>query len=287
MRVLVTGTTGQLGGDIQSIAAHYPDFEFAFTDIHNLNITSKPDLESFFKNFKPEVFINCAAYTAVDKAETETDLAYKVNCEAVEYISELCFQYNTRLIHVSTDYVYDGLKNTPYKETDDANPVDHYAKSKYQGEQAILKQLNNAIIIRTSWLYSTHGHNFLKTMLRFGKERNQLNVVYDQVGTPTFALDLAYAILDMIPQLKEQKNSEIYHFSNEGAVSWFDFAKAIMEMAKLSCRINPIESHQYPTPVKRPHYSVLSKDKIKTDFNVRVPYWKDSLAKALEIINNS
>ena len=282
--ILVTGSNGQLGTDISKLASKYTDYNFTFTDVAELDITNLPYLENYFLDHKFDFVINCAAYTAVDKAEQEKDLARLINTAAPSYLAMLCKKYNSFLIHVSTDYVFDGMSCIPYKESDITNAVSSYGKSKLDGELEVIENTNQAIIIRTSWLYSTVGSNFMKTMIRLGKEKEQLNVVFDQVGTPTYSADLAKAILDIIPNIKnvEKDKTEIYHFSNEGAISWYDFAKAIMEIANLKCKVNPIESKDFPTPTKRPNYSVFNKSKIKKDFNIEIPYWKDSLKVAIE-----
>jgi dTDP-4-dehydrorhamnose reductase len=227
------------------------------------------------------VIINCAAYTAVDKAETDIENADIENRKAVKKLALISKELNIKLIHISTDYVFDGKNFKPYCEEFQTNPQGIYGKTKLDGENE-MRDINpkNSIIIRTSWVYSSFRNNFVKTMLRLGKEKEFLGVIFDQVGTPTYARDLAKAILDIIPQIKNKK-VEIYNYSNEGVLSWYDFAKEIMRMAKLNCKVNPIETFQYPTPAKRPHYSLLNKSKIKSTFNVEIPYWKDSLDECL------
>ena len=276
--VLVTGSGGQLGSEIHEIA---PDKGFYFTDKGSLDICDKEAVERFVDQHEIKTIINCAAYTAVDRAEEKSELADKINHQAVRHLAEIARDKGLKLVHVSTDYVFDGKNYKPYTEEDTTNPTGIYGKSKLAGEKAILETApKNSIIIRTSWVYSSFGANFVKTMLRLGKEREELGVIYDQIGTPTYARDLAKAILDILPKLQNDI-PEIYHYSNEGAISWYDFAKEIMKMAKLGCKINPLESHEYPTPAKRPHYSLLNKSKIKTDFNIEIPYWKDSLSECL------
>ena len=278
--ILVTGANGQLGSEIRFLSNGYENFLFA--DRGELDITDFAAVETFISKNAVVTVINCAAYTAVDKAECDAQNADLINNKAVENLAKICKDKDIKLVHISTDYVFDGKNYKPYLEEDEPNPIGVYAKTKYDGEKAILAiNPQNSIIIRTSWVYSSFGANFVKTMLRLGMERESLGVVFDQVGSPTYARDLAKTILDILPKIKNQK-TEIYHFSNEGVVSWYDFAKEIMKMAKLSCNINPIESTQYPTPAPRPHYSVLNKAKIKREFGVEIPYWKDSLSDCLK-----
>lgn len=282
--ILITGANGQLGCEIRDISTQYP-FTFFFTCKDQVDITDTTTIESFIYNHNINVIINCAAYTAVDKAERDYENANKINHDAVKTLSIIAKKYNIKLIHISTDYVFDGTNYQPYHEKHLANPQSVYGKTKCDGEQA-LQDINpeNSIIIRTSWLYSSHGTNFVKTMLRLGKEKDSLNVIFDQIGTPTYAKDLAYAILEILPKLTNT-DVEIYHYSNEGVLSWFDFAKEIMTIKNLSCKINPIETVMYPTPAKRPYYSLLNKAKIKQAFNLEIPFWKDSLKKCLETLN--
>ena len=278
--ILVTGANGQLGSEIRVLSNGYENF--LFTDRGELDITDFAAVETFISKNAVGTVINCAAYTAVDKAECDAQNADLINNKAVENLAKICKDKDIKLVHISTDYVFDGKNYKPYLEEDKPNPIGVYAKTKYDGEKAILAiNPQNSIIIRTSWVYSSFGANFVKTMLRLGREHESLGVVFDQVGSPTYARDLAKAILDILPKIKNHK-TEIYHFSNEGVVSWYDFAKEIMKMAKLSCNINPIESTQYPTPAPRPHYSVLNKAKIKREFGVEIPYWKDSLSDCLK-----
>ncbi len=278
--ILVTGANGQLGSEIRVLSNG--DGSFLFADRGELDITDFAAVETFISENSVGTVINCAAYTAVDKAEGDAQNADLINNKAVENLAKICKDKNIKFIHISTDYVFDGKNYRPYLEEDKPNPIGVYAKTKYDGEKAILAiNPQNSIIIRTSWVYSSFGANFVKTMLRLGKERESLGVVFDQVGSPTYAKDLAKTILDILPKIKNRK-TEIYHFSNEGVVSWYDFAKEIMKMAKLPCNISPIESAEYPTPAPRPHYSVLNKAKIKKEFGVEIPYWKDSLIDCLK-----
>lgn len=282
INILITGATGQLGAEIQTLSSSYSNYTFLFTTKKELDISNEIALNQFCTHHKINVIINCAAYTAVDKAENEPTLANIVNHIAVRNLAIQAKEKNIKLIHVSTDYVFNGENFKPYLEDDIPNPQNYYGKVKLAGEEAI-KEVNpkDSIIIRTSWLYSSHGNNFVKTMLRLGKEKDSLSVVFDQIGTPTYAGDLAKAILDIVPNITNY-HVKIYHYSNEGVLSWYDFAKEIMKMAKLTCKILPIETKDYPTPAKRPHYSVLNKNKIKDDFGLQIPYWKDSLSICLK-----
>jgi dTDP-4-dehydrorhamnose reductase len=280
--ILVTGSKGQLGSELKDFESKFKQYAFYFTDSNRLDITDHEKVKSYCIENEIEIIINCAAYTAVDKAESDVELCDAINHLAVRNFAEIAKAHNIQLIQISTDYVFDGTNHRPYLEIDLPNPQSVYGKTKLDGEEAI-KKINpeNSIIIRTSWVYSNYGSNFVKTMLRLGKEREDLNVVADQLGTPAFARDLAKVILEIIPQLKN-KQVEVYHFSNEGVCSWYDFAKAIFELSKISVKVKPIETSQYPTPAKRPYYSVLNKSKIKEQFNLEVTYWKDSLKFCLE-----
>ncbi len=278
--ILVTGSNGQLGSEIRDLAVNYPDFHFFFTDIDELDLTNKQAVADFFQHNKIDVCINCAAYTAVDKAEDERKLALKINRDTVETLAKNCNENNSLLVHISTDYVFNGRNYKPYTEEDVPSPESYYGLTKLKGEKAALENNDNTIIIRTSWLYSKYGNNFVKTMLRLGSERDKIGVVVDQVGTPTYAGDLALAILEIIKQ-NDKPEKEIYHFSNEGAISWYDFAKAVMNIKKLNCKVNPIESKDFPAKANRPFYSVLNKSKIKKAYNLEIPYWLDSLKKVL------
>jgi dTDP-4-dehydrorhamnose reductase len=278
--ILVTGSKGQLGSEIEALCLNY-SYNFFFTDKEELDTTNKEAILNFVQEHNINSIINCAAYTAVDKAEEEQELANVINHKAVQYLAEISKEKNIKLIHISTDYVFDGQNFKPYIEIDATNPNTIYGKTKLDGER-YLQEINpkNSIIIRTSWVYSSFGANFVKTMLRLCKERDSLGVIFDQVGTPTYARDLAKAILDILPNIKNEK-VEIYNYSNEGVLSWYDFAKEIMKMAKINCQINPIETKDYPTPASRPHYSLLNKLKIKEEFDITIPYWKDSLSECL------
>ena len=279
--ILVTGSSGQLGRSIQSIALDYPDYEFVFANRQQLNLSNETSLAKFFGYNTFDIVINCAAYTAVDNAEAEPELANQINHLAVRQLANIAKQQNAKLIHISTDYVFNGKQYRPYLEADEVAPHGVYGQTKLSGEQAIQNTLkNNAIIIRTSWVYSEYGNNFVKTMLKLGQERDSLNVIFDQVGTPTYAKDLAKDIMSIVQSQEfrqEDFTTNILHFSNEGVCSWYDFAKTIFELANIQCHVNAIETKDYPTPAKRPYYSVLNKDKIKKMYHLVIPYWKDSL----------
>tara|TARA_R110001632_G_scaffold232467_1_gene373349 strand:+ start:3303 stop:4160 length:858 start_codon:yes stop_codon:yes gene_type:complete len=282
--ILVTGSNGQLGSELKDLESKYSDCNFYFTDVHELDITNHSKVESFIEENEIQIIINCAAYTAVDKAESEYELSEAINNLAVHNFAKIAKQRFIKLIHISTDYVFDGNSFCPYKEDDKPNPQSVYGVTKLDGEKSILKiNPSNSIIIRTSWVYSSHGNNFVKTMVRLGNEKDELGVIFDQVGTPTYARDLAKVILDILPDVNNSE-VEIYNFSNEGVCSWYDFAKAIFELKGISVLVKPIETIDYPTPAKRPFYSVLNKTKIKNKFNANIPYWKDSLKNCLDII---
>jgi dTDP-4-dehydrorhamnose reductase len=281
LNILVTGSNGQLGSEIKELSKEY-SYNFFFTDRNSIDITSKENIKDFCQTNNINAIINCAGYTAVDKAESDEINADLINRKAVKKLALVCQELNIKLVHISTDYVFDGKNFKPYKEEYKTNPQSVYGKSKLDGENEMIKiNPKNSIIIRTSWVYSFYANNFVKTMLRLGKEKESLGVIFDQIGTPTYAKHLAKVILDILPKIDNQK-VEIYNYSNEGALSWYDFAKEIMKMAKLDCKINPIETFQYPTPAKRPHFSLLNKSKIKNQFNIEIPYWKDGLDDCLK-----
>ena len=280
MKVLITGANGQLGSEIRARAVNFPQLQFLFTDVGELDLTDFDAVAAFCEREKPSFLINCAAYTAVDVAESDAELAGLINTRVPAFLGRIGKTVNCKVIHVSTDYVFDGLACVPYAETDLVDPDSVYGKTKLNGEIALVKEDAAAMIIRTSWLYSAYGKNFVKTMMRLGEERDDLKVVCDQVGTPTYAGDLADAILTVIQQTSEKEEAwkaGIYHYSNEGVCSWYDFAKAIHEISGISCNVHPITTEEYPTPAKRPAYSVLNKSKIKRNFNITIPYWRDSL----------
>ncbi len=282
MQILVTGSNGQLGSELQAIAHHYPDTEFFFFDKEDLDITDIDALQTFFNRHKVDYIINCAAYTAVDKAEEEADLAHLINATSVDNLLKASEKYQSKLIHLSTDYVFGGLHNRPLNEDLPTQPESAYGRSKLAGEITAMAS-QRAIIIRTAWLYSSFGHNFVKTIQKYGRERQELNVVFDQVGTPTYAGDLAKAIMDIVEYTKQTQifKHGIYHYANEGAISWYDFAIEICKLSNIEVDINPVLSDAFPTPAKRPAYSVLDKSKIKDTFNINIPYWSDSLAKCI------
>ena len=277
MVVLVTGANGQLGQALRFLEQEYPGIQFHFYGSDQLNITNKDSVADAFKNLLPSFCINAAAYTAVDKAETDIENARAINVTGPKFLAEACNQYKTTLIHVSTDFVFDGDKNTPYTEEDATNPQGVYGLTKREGELEIEAKAHAYFIIRTSWLYSEFGNNFMKTMLRLAKERASLNVVSDQTGTPTQAIDLAEMIVKII--LSNSKKYGIYHFSNEGSASWFDFAKKIFETNNVSITLGAITTSEYPTPAKRPKYSVLDKTKIKTEFKTTIKSWEEALVR--------
>lgn len=277
MVVIIVGAGGQLGQSFQFIANDYPEIEFHFFSRYSLDITNKLNLQNVFKALKPEFCVNASAYTAVDKSESEQDQAYLINVEGVKNIAETCLNFNTTLIHISTDFVFDGNKNSPYTEEDEINPQGVYGKTKREGELEIIRILKKYFIIRTSWLYSQFGNNFMKTMLKLAQDRDSLGVVNDQIGSPTHAVDLANAIVKVI--LSSSTNYGIYHYSNEGKASWYDFAKEIFEVNNIKINLKPISTAEFPTPAKRPKYSVLDKTKIKKEFNIFIEEWQDSLKK--------
>ena len=280
MRVLITGSNGQLGSEIRELSRSYNMVNFIFKDLPDLDICNAEVLERFITGHNITAVINCAAYTAVDNAEEDEQIAKKVNSEGVSNIVKALQKVNGKLIHISTDYVFDGDQAIPYKESDRVNPTGVYGETKRAGELAVINGNIDALVIRTSWLYSSYGNNFVQTMLRLGREKETLDVISDQSGTPTYAKDLAKTCLEILCGDSSEnisKNGKLYHYSNEGVTSWYDFAKEIMKLGEVHCKVHPIETKDYPTLVKRPQYSVLDKSKIKTDFKLEIPYWKDSL----------
>jgi dTDP-4-dehydrorhamnose reductase len=273
--IVIFGASGQLGQCLKTIATAQGLTTIFFPPESEANILDKEALKKIFETYKPAWSINCAAYTAVDKAEDEIDLARKINKTGVENLSDLCNEYNSVFIHTSTDFVFKGDKAVPLDEEDVAEPINIYGLTKLEGEQAVIGKLQKYFILRTSWLYSEYGNNFVKTMLRLGSERDELKIIADQVGTPTYAMDLAQCILNII-----SRNSTaygLYHYSNEGVASWYDFAKAIFDISGTKVKTLPITTSEYPTRAVRPAYSVMSKTKIKQIFNIEIPYWRDSL----------
>ncbi|MRI01083.1 dTDP-4-dehydrorhamnose reductase [Kriegella sp. EG-1] len=283
--VLITGGNGQLASCIKDVVKDLNKYNFNFIDIEDLDITDENSVNTFFELQKPVWCINCAAYTAVDMAESDSDTAKSVNVVGPKLLALASKNNGTKFIQISTDFVFDGLKGTICTETDKTNPVSVYGDTKLKGEIAVINEVEEHFVLRTSWLYSEHGNNFLKTMLRLGSERDKLNVVCDQVGTPTYGGDLAQLIVNLIQN--ESTAYGVYHYSNEGVASWYDFAKVIMYERKITCKVLPINTDEYPTPAKRPAYSVMDKSKIKGTFNIEIPYWKDSLRKCLSKLNNN
>ncbi len=286
--ILVTGANGQLGSELRMLSAESP-YHFIFTDVDDLDLTQRESVLAFFKERKIDYCINCAAYTAVDKAEADSDLAFKINVLAVENLAMACEQSETVLIHISTDFVFDGRSYLPITETDEPCPISIYGQTKLEGERQALTTCTRTIVIRTSWLYSTFGNNFVKTMLRIAETRQEVNVVFDQIGTPTYAADLAKVMIGMIDfgvagGLIEKLG--IYHYSNEGVASWYDFATAVFEEKYVQIKVNPILTSGYPLPAKRPHFSVLDKTKIKSVFGISIPHWRASLRICLSKMEN-
>ena len=281
MNILVTGANGQLGNEMRVVSKGSSD-RYIFTDVEELDITNRDAVANFVKENDIKVVVNCAGYTNVEKAEDEENLAELINAQAVEYLALACRENHATLIHISTDYVFGGNEgNTPRKENEPVNPTGAYGRTKLHGEQAIWKVGCNYLIIRTAWLYSEFGNNFVKTMRKLTSERDKLNVVFDQIGTPTYAFDLANVIFKIIEERRYDELTGIYHFSNEGVISWYDFAKEICELSGNNCDIQPCHSDEFPSKVKRPSYSVLDKTKIKNSLNITIPHWKESLKKCI------
>jgi len=277
--ILITGANGQLGNEMRVLSAEHPEYTYFFTDVAELDICDEQAVLDFVKANDIHVIVNCAAYTAVDKAEENVELCAKLNANAVGYLAKAAEVNQAEFIQISTDYVFDGAAHLPYKETELTCPNSVYGSTKLAGEQNALTYCSRTMIIRTAWLYSTFGNNFVKTMIRLGKERGSLGVIFDQVGTPTYARDLARAIYAAIVQGVQPG---IYHFSNEGVCSWYDFTKAIHRLAGITaCQVKPLHTEEYPTPAKRPHYSVLDKTKIKNTYYIEIPYWMDSLQSCI------
>ena len=292
-RILVTGANGQLGRELQELAPRYRQYEFIFLSKDELPVEHSSRINKTFESYRPNYCINCAAYTAVDKAESEKEIAFKINAEAVGLLAKASKEYDCRFIHVSTDYVFDGAASTPYSEESATNPQSVYGESKLEGEKLALDANPGSLIIRTSWVYSEFGKNFVKTMLRLMHDKEEINVVNDQTGSPTYAADLAESLLQIIGSLhtynlptgRQAYDSPIFHFSNDGIITWYDFALAIKELSGSKCKVNPIPSSQYPTPAKRPVYSVLDKTKIQLTFGIELKDWRKSLAVCIQRIN--
>jgi len=287
MNILITGSKGQLGSEVQSIAGD-SKHQFDFTDVEELNIVNAQEIDSYFNTNPVDMVINCAAYTAVDLAEKEIDKALLINATAPRLLAEKCRQTQAILIHISTDFVFDGSSCKPYHEDDPIAPVNVYGQTKYEGETRILKENPRSVIIRTSWLYSSFGNNFVKTMLKLGKTKDEVSVIFDQIGSPTYAADLARSILHIADKLEklpiDSEKWGVYHYSNEGVASWYDFAYEIFELNKIRCSLIPIRTRDFPTPARRPHFSVLDKTKIKTTFDLTIPHWKESLEKCISLL---
>jgi dTDP-4-dehydrorhamnose reductase len=284
IKVLVTGSNGQLGSEIQSLAPVYPHLDITFCDIEELDVTNYNKIDAFIAKHQFNLLINCAAFTAVDKAEDEQKMAAKVNAEAVQHLAVAAVKYHCYPVHMSTDYVFSGSHHQPYTEEDIPDPSSVYGKSKLLGEQYFYDISRRGLIIRTSWMYSSFGNNFVKTILRNGKDMNELRVVSDQVGSPTYARDLALHLLQILPEAIKQNKSGIYHYSNEGVCSWYDLAIEAVRIAGFECEVRPVNTSEYPTKAPRPFYSVLDKSKIKKDFGITIPHWKDSLKRCLEVM---
>lgn len=278
--ILVTGAKGQLGRELQQLALRYSHWNFFFFSKEDLNISDPESITTIFSKIKPQYCINCGAYTAVDKAETNVEEAYAINTTALKLLASACADYNAKLIHISTDYVFDGNTTKPYKEEDETNPINVYGASKRQGEIEALNNNPQSLIIRTSWVYSSYGSNFVKTMLRLFQTHSEINVVADQFGSPTYAADLAEAICTIIN--KDVFHPGIYHYSNEGIISWYEFAAEIKKITGSHCIIHPKNSEQYPTAAKRPIYSVLDKQKIQNVFGIKLKQWQESLQTMLQ-----
>ncbi|MBR5688160.1 MAG: dTDP-4-dehydrorhamnose reductase [Prevotella sp.] len=282
MNILITGCNGQLGSEIRQLESQFPQHYFFNTDVEELDITNQLAVEDFIARNEIEGVVNCAAYTAVDKAESAKELCTSLNMVAPAYLAAAVQKRNGWMIHISTDYVFNGTKHTPYVETDTPSPDSVYGSTKLAGELGVSKFCNRSMIIRTAWLYSAYGNNFVKTMIRLGKERSELGVIFDQIGTPTYARDLAVMIMTAIDK---GVTPGVFHFSNEGVISWYDFTKAIHRLAGVKgCNVKPLHTSEYPTAARRPAYSVLDKTKIKVTYGVTIPYWEDSLAECIKLI---
>ena len=284
MRILVTGANGQLGNEMQILAKENPQHIYYFTDVAELDICNKEAIWTYVAEKQIEMIVNCAAYTAVDKAEDQHELAYQLNCEAPKELARAAQYHGAAMIQVSTDYVFDGTAHVPYTEDCEPCPNSVYGITKLEGEYDVLNHCEKAAVVRTAWLYSSYGNNFVKTMLRLGRERDALGVVFDQIGTPTYANDLARAIYVMI---NKGVVRGVYHFSNEGVCSWYDFTKSIHRIAGItSCKVNPLHSADYPAKANRPHYSVLDKTKIKTTYDIEIPHWEESLIQCISLVDS-
>lgn len=282
IKILITGAHGQLGSELKAAASLYPHVHFVYTDREELDITDAGAVGKFVEEGQFGYLINCAAYTAVDKAESDKETAYNINALAAGILARACNEFNVKFVHVSTDFIFDGALARPLLEEDSANPLSVYGATKLEGELKVLAANHGALILRTAWVYSSYGNNFVKTILKLCKEREQLGIIFDQVGTPTYAKDLALAILAIT--VDKEWIGGVYNYTNEGVASWYDFALAIRDNAGLKTRISPIETSQYPTPAVRPKYSVLNKKKFKDTFKLEIPYWRDSLKNCMELL---
>ena len=282
--ILITGANGQIGQEFQQLEKNFPSLNFLFVSKNELSIADENAVNTFFKNKQIDICINCAAYTAVDKAETDKETAIAVNAIAVGYLAKACKNHNAKFIHISTDYVFDGKGIKPFTENDQTNPVNFYGQTKLSGELNAIKENEETIIIRTAWVYSSFGNNFVKTMIRLMNERESIGVVNDQYGCPTFAADLAQAIMQII--VGNNFIAGIYHYSNKGKISWYDFAKEISQQINSHCVVNEITTSQFPTPAARPSYSVLDTSKIAETFNITITEWKESLQKCLALLKS-
>ncbi len=280
MNILITGCNGQLGNEMQLLESQYPQYQWYNTDVQELDISNQQAIEQFVAAHEIDGIVNCAGYTAVDKAEENEELCAMLNQHAPAYLAAAVEKRGGWMVHISTDYVFDGTHHTPYVETDEPCPNSVYGRTKLAGEQEVMQHCKRSVIIRTAWLYSTFGNNFVKTMIRLGKERPELGVIFDQIGTPTYAGDLTKVIMDVV---EKGIMPGIYHFSNEGVISWYDFTKAIHRLAGITtCHVRPLHTAEYPTSANRPHYSVLDKTKIKTVYGIEIPYWEESLKDCIE-----
>jgi len=285
MQVLITGANGQIGRELQALQSEFPSIQFVPVDRTILDLSQSSEIERFLNETTFDACINCAAYTAVDKAEQEQGLAYSINADAAEQLAKICHAKGAAFVHYSSDYVYHNGIDRPLLETDPTTPKSVYAQSKLAGDLRVMAAHPEALVFRTSWVYSSFGHNFVKTMLRLGKERDLLRIVNDQIGTPTYACDIARMTLQLLLTGWPANQGGIYNYSNEGVCSWYDFTKAIFDLTEISCKVEPIPSSDYPTPAARPHFSVLNKSKIKSAFGLDIPYWRDSLVECIELLN--
>lgn len=284
MQILVTGSNGQLGTEIRKLSGGFDSHRFIFTDVENLDLTGDDKVEMFFQSNHPDIILNCAAYTAVDRAEAEKEQAFALNASVPGHLARIAERTGAKLVHFSTDYIFNGKNHIPYVESDQGDPQSSYGLSKFNGEKEILKHNAAGMIIRTSWLYSEYRTNFVRTILKKSRETNEIRVVFDQIGSPTYAYDLAETILKLIPEISKQTNMEVFHYANEGVTSWYDFAQEIIRIEGIPCNVVPIETSELKLVANRPFYSVLNKTKMKRRFNITIPHWRASLEKCLERI---